>query len=489
MHRPIETIGRLVGVGVLVLALMLSLRSPTADVSRAPRALSNDAVADSTGRGAALELSRVLLDRGQRDGARGADATDSIGQSVHLTLQRIPSAALRATLAAASLAGLPLDWTDSTAARGLAVSATAAADPQGGTIARARAQNTQPLVLRDAASTLDSVADASRGLAVSGARLSARIEARQGRSRAAVDVPAQALLRRLLLFARPGWEAKFVTAALEERGWKVDGRLLIGRNAFVTTGMPSGADTTRYAAVIVLDSGVVPAEPLSRFVRQGGGVVLGGDALRDAALRTLHPASPDGERPMVPGALLTDAPRRGLDAWELRPQRNAVVLVQESHGTHADPTVVVRRIASGRVLASAYRETWRWRMEGPVDGLEAHGAWWSALVSAVAFVPQRDTRVLRNDRPDSARGIPSVARFDSAIAAGARAAQRSPYPGDAAPYADLVARLGAPVALPTVRPTPATSPTVWWRASWLWFVVAAVALVTEWTSRRVRGAA
>ncbi len=464
MRRPLETVSRTIGVGALALALALSLRAPAFVAPIAPRALSAGALADSSGIGAARELSRLLMDQGQRDGVEGDNRTGrgdgSVHLTAHMTVQHVPPEQVRATLAAATLAGVSLGWTDSSGARGLVLAANAVADPQGGTIARARADVQAPLVMRDAASTLDSVATAPRGLVVSGARLSGRIEASVGRSRAEVAVPEPALMRRVLLFARPGWEAKFVTAALEERGWNVDGRLLIARNAFVTTGVPLVADTSRYAAAIVLDSGVVTADALSRFVRQGGGLVLAGDALLGTALRALQPAALDGQRPLVLGALLTDAPRRGLDAWELRPQPNSVVLARESHGTHSDPTVVVRRVGNGRVLASAYRESWRWRMEGPADGIDAHRAWWSALVSAVAFVPMPATRDVK----------------------------RSAWPGDAAPYADLVARLGAPIALPTVRARSEISADAWWRATWLWFAVAAVALLVEWRARRVRGA-
>lgn len=448
-RRPAELVARLVGVGALVAALVLLLRVPSVSASRDVYALSSGAVNDSSAATAVGELSSLIA----------RTANDSARPSVHLALSRIPDATVRRALSAAHAAGISVGWTDSTSASGLAIAADAEVDPQGGTVIRARGTSARPLLVRDDASLLDSVANGANGLVVRGARLSGGVIATQGASRATAVVPRAATLRRILLGARPGWEAKFVAAALEERGWQVDGSLLVARRASVTLGAPVSLDTARYAAVIVLDSGVVSTDALTRFARQGGGVILSADALNAPTSSSLRPASIVGVRAAVPGALLTDSPRQGLDAFELKAAPRAVVLQQETSGAKREPSVVAWRIGAGRVLASAYRETWRWRMEGTDDGIDEHRNWWSALVSAAAFVPA-DTS----------------SEMESLFAA--------PFPGNAAPYADLVARLGAPSpTLPAKITTPGAPTRIW-----LLFLIASLALLTEWTMRRLRGA-
>jgi len=242
---------------------------------------------------------------------------------------------------------------------------------------------------------------------------------------------------------------------MEERGWNVDGSLQLSPKTSVTVGTPSALDTARFAVVIVLDSGVTSVSTLTRYLTQGGGVIIAGDALRDAALTSILPASVSAQRSAVPGALLTNAPRDGLSLWRLTPRARTVVLQYDGSGARRTPAVVVQRRGAGRVLVSGYRETWRWRMEGNDDGIDAHRAWWNALVSDVAFTPH--------------------SMRDEATSA---------WPGDAAPYADLVARWDVPAA--TTVTAPLTEQTTSRR--WILYLVAVIALLGEWGSRRLRGA-
>lgn len=447
--RPAELIARLIGVVALLAALVAMMRGPSALDARDTGTLAPGALSDSSGGTAVRELTAML--------ARSAG--DTARPKLHITLSRIPDAKVRNVLTTARAVGMDVGWSDSTAAVGLAVAASAEIDPQGGNVVRAGGNGSQPLLVRDGVGLLDSVGNASAGVVVRGVRLSGEAIAQQGTSRATTPVPRAATVRRLLLAARPGWEAKFVTAALEERGWQVDGRLVIARRASVTVGAPAALDTARYAAAIVLDSGVIGADALTRFVRQGGGVILAGEALSAPATASLRPASIVGVRAAVPGALLTAAPRQGLDAFELRPAARAIVLQHEPRGLRREPSVVAWRIGAGRVIASAYRETWRWRMEGTDEGIDEHRKWWSALVSAAAFVPT-----------------------DSASARASTVATH--FPGSAAPYADLVARLGAPSPPPASRMASPSSASM----MWILFVAASIALLTEWALRRLRGA-
>jgi hypothetical protein len=228
----------------------------------------------------------------------------------------------------------------------------------------------------------------------------------------------------------------------------------------VNIGAPAVLDTVRYGAAIVLDSGLVALSVLQRFVAQGGGIIFANDAVSASASRSLLPATAIESQPGVPGALLTAAPRLGLEAWMLRPTDDAVVLLSDARGSATRPTVIAARRGIGRVLVSAYRETWRWRLEGNDDGIEGHRAFWSGLVRSVTLAERSPIDTSRRDA--------------------------SSYPGDAAPYADVVARLGAPTATLPANSGGATLPTA--PKLWLLYVIAAAGLLGEWASRRIRGA-
>jgi len=449
MRRAIEGALRVVGIGALVFALIVSWRTQFVAPSQPRTALSGAALRDSTGDTLVRELASRIM----------SAARDSSWPILFQTFARIPGPTVRQVLAAPVGAGMSFRWRDSTGAVGLAIAASATLDPQGGTLVRAVGMPPRPLAIRDDGGVLDSVPEALDGLTVRGARMSGHALAVQGTSRAVTSVPAQAPLKRVLLFARPGWEAKFTAAALEERGWHVDGTLLIARRASVTIGAPSVLDTVRYGAAIVLDSGLVSLDALQRFMAQGGGVILANDALQGTALRALLPVTVGEVQAGVPGALLTASPRLGLDRWTLRASAGAVVLLDDLRGASHRAAVVAERRGVGRVVVSAYRETWHWRMEGTDDGIDAHRTFWSGLVSAASLAAR----------------IPSP-ETDAASA----------YPGDAAPFADLVARLGVPVVAESreaLTSQPPTAPRLW-----LLYVVAAIALLAEWTLRRVRGA-
>ena len=222
--------------------------------------------------------------------------------------------------------------------------------------------------------------------------------------------------------------------------------------ADVRQGDAAPIDTGRYAAVVALDPSVAPAAAaIARFVRSGGGLVLLPAAARVAAFAPLLPASVGDGVTAIPGALLTAEPRRGLGGValaRLRPQ--AVVL----EGDRGRPRVAGVRVALGRVVLSGYGESWRWRMEGDDAAPAAHRAWWSALVSSVAYAPV-------------------VPRGASAGAA-----------PDPAPFASLVGSLGAPQP---ATGAPAPPPARWpWDAILL--ALFALSLLGEWGSRRLRGA-
>ncbi len=394
---------------------------------------------DSTGRAMATRLLQQVV---RREAA-----------PLQLVLPAIPTIASRGAAAALRASGRDIRWTDSTAARGLAIGAARTADRDGRVMLSAAARDSSTLVLADAGGTLDSLVTRTptTSLLVRASGDGALAYTRVASSEASVALASGSAPRRILVYGRPGWESKFTIAALEEAGWTVDASLPVSPRASVTVGAPMAPDTARYAVVIVLDSALARAAALSRYVRDGGGVVVSGDALQDRALAALIPARVRATRAEVPGGLLSPAPLSGLEAFELAAHADAVVLQRDADG---DAGTVALRRGAGRVVASAYRETWRWRMEGAADGVDAHRRWWTGLVRAAGYVPSDTT---------------------------------SSTAGDPAPYADLVARLGAPVAAGAARVQRAGNPSS--RLTDVALLTLALAsLLAEWASRRLRAA-
>jgi hypothetical protein len=111
------------------------------------------------------------------------------------------------------------------------------------------------------------------------------------------------------------------------------------------------------------------------------------------------------------------------------------------------------------VLQLGYEDSWRWRLEGDDAAPAAHRRWWSAVVGSVAHAPV-------------------VARRP--VAAGALRTRLDP-----APRAALVRALGPATAGERGGPTVARGGRV---PDSLLLVVALLALLLEWSSRRLRGA-
>jgi hypothetical protein len=115
--------------------------------------------------------------------------------------------------------------------------------------------------------------------------------------------------------------------------------------------------------------------------------------------------------------------------------------------------VAARRIDAGRALELGYEETWQWRMAGGERSVREHSAWWTRLVSSVAYAP--------------------------AVAPAGK------HPGDEAPLPALVAAIGPRASALTPINSSGAAPD----AGMLLFALVALALVAEVTSRRTRGVA
>jgi hypothetical protein len=115
--------------------------------------------------------------------------------------------------------------------------------------------------------------------------------------------------------------------------------------------------------------------------------------------------------------------------------------------------IAARRIAAGRSIQLGYEDTWRWRMGGGEAAVRDHRLWWTGLVSSVAY----------------ARRVPPASVTTST---------------DEAPMSELVAAIGPST------PVSALSNLSGSRSNWMaWlFLLLALGLIGEITSRRMRGA-
>ena len=466
---------RLMAVGAILALLLLTWRPPTDPVPRPPSAsplLPSDSVA------AWAFLRAVAMGPGR--------------DTLRLRLEALPAPSVRAGLGTLARRTDAVRWEGSTQAKGFASSLQRVTRAPGAWRMQLSAPPGAPLVVADSGGVLDSLTMPSTG--VVGWQLTALngvVEVRLPTAALrldAVDPSVPPAARVVRLVANPGWEAKFLTAALEEAGWRVDGVLAIAPRASVRLGAPVPAPLSprTVAAVIVLDSAPADVPAIARYVRQGGGVVLAGEAAALPRWRALVPGQIGALEAGLAGALTSERPRLGLAAFALRPAADAVPLVADTlvsnprvSGPRGEglvrPLVVARRLGEGRVVVSALHDTWRWRMEGRDDGTAAHRTWWLDLVESVSGL-----------LPSEARPRHGEAR----------------WPGARAPYADLVARIGPPSEPPSGPPSghatasPRTgesggrgavaSTGADWRLPL--FLVALVALLVEWSSRRLRGA-
>lgn len=409
------------------------------------------AVRDRRAPAPAFAQARRADSRGLRE-ALARWSTREAPASAHVTLDAVPVPELRDWLAALEATGTRVTWGGR--ATPSAVSVEPVADPQHPTRIGVVAPNGSDVALEDALGPLDSVRLAGDGAAIVVPGGSDVVRARIGNTVAVARSRDSLLLRRVLVLGAAGWEAKFVAAALAERGWAVDARLAVAPSGDAALGVPAERiDTARYAAVVALDSTAARwAQGIARFVRAGGGLVATAAAARVPDLAPLLPSA----------APLAASDSSRFDADSAQPRRALALsalggltpdaLPLERRGAFV--AVAARRLGRGRVVQTGYVDTWRWRMAGvEPDPVAAHRAWWSSLVSTVAYAPR----------------IPLSGSSEA----------------DPAPYASLVDRLGAPSAAIENAPRSSAEPP-WVRA--MLFTIFILALLAEVASRRVRGA-
>jgi hypothetical protein len=307
---------------------------------------------------------------------------DAMVPAVHVRVDSAPGAASGAWLSALRRGGVHVTWEDALPV--LAVEAFRSRDPRGEVVVLASGTEDRA-VLSDALGAIDTL---GRSASVRLAAVEGVLSLRSGAAVARAAAPAIERVERKALFVagRAGWEAKFVIAALEEAGWRVDARLFVAPGRDVVQGRATAVDTATHAAVILLDSAAAEAvRGVDGFVRAGGGVVFAGDASRARRAMALLGWRAGRREVAALGTMAGDTTWRGLSRVPLTLVADGGALALETRGDAA--AVVVRRHYAGRVAAVGYDETWRWRMAGGANSVAEHRDWWSRIVSGVAASP------------------------------------------------------------------------------------------------------
>jgi hypothetical protein len=434
-------------------------------------------VAEGVLRAAVLASLALMLRQSLRSGAAETGATirsRGIGgdvltswsrasrppHTIAIHLATLPNSEQRAWLGALAGAGSTIKWNGDLPP--IMIDAQPLAAPTGGTKVSVASAKGSLAELTDRIGRIDTVRLVGGGASVTLGAGTDSIAARVGGSSASTLLRDSVVLRKVLVIGSAGWESKFVVAALEEEGWKVDALIRLAPGVDVTQGPPVAIDTAHYSAVVAIDSTAAPyANRIVEYARNGGGVILEPSA---AALDAMSPlrsgnasrGSSDSNADAGDAITLSTLPLGPIIS--LRP--DAVTL--EKRG--ATTAVAAVRIAAGRSLQLGYSDTWLWRMNGGDAGVADHRKWWTRLVSSVAFAPRVPRASVRTSAAETKNG---------AAAASA---------GDPAPYADMIATIGIGTSIGLMLRGESSRSTVWL------FVVFAAALVGEIASRRTRGA-
>ena len=381
-------------------------------------------------------------------------STATTPRRIHVSLDSFPAPHQRDWLAAFPGADTEAGWNGDTPAPS-AVSVEPVPDPQRPSRVWVGASPGARMHLRDDLGPVDSVTVEGSGAVFVLPRLEGRVAATvDGGVFATNDLRDSVSIRSGLVVGMAGWEAKFVVAALEERGWEVDARFAVAPSGDVEQGAARiRLDTARYSFVVAIDSVIKRyADQLPRYVReQGGGLIVVGEASSVPELAPLLPARWGiPSRPVDFRPETADDPRRSLAMGDLYNLKEGAAVLESRD---EDATVATWRAGEGRVIQIGYLDTWRWRMAGlGSDAVEGHRLWWAALASGVAYAPRSDRAV--------------------------------PEPVEPTPLASLIDRIGTPEAaeieIASILDDPRLLP--------LLFGALVGLLFLEWMSRRLRGA-
>jgi hypothetical protein len=330
------------------------------------------------------------------------------------------------------------------------------AAPSGGTQVFVSGTSGSPFVLSDEIGAIDTVRAQGTGASVALKGRGSRLVARGKGATASTTQTDSVTLRKVMVIGSAGWESKFVVAALEEEGWKVDALIRVAPSVDVTQGSATAIDTSRYSAVVALDSAASPyAARIAEFVREGGGLVLEPGA---ALLDGMSPLRAGNVGNVLPSPASRGAGESANETTlPLRPVTSSRADAIPLETRSGSISLAARRVRAGRVLQTGYDETWRWRMDGGDNGLRDHREWWTGLLSKVVYAP----------------GAPRASTVASATTSAA----------DEAPLAGLIASIGP--ARPGKSASLSATTGNWMAAL---FALLVLALLTEVASRRSRGA-
>ena len=417
------------GIVIVSLAVMLweSLRESTDSAGRSVNA-----------RGAALH------------GSLGEWSTSPNLSNIYVQLDNVPSPIDRTWLGALVAAGGRLSWSGDAPAT--MIDAQPVASPAAATSVNVAGPSGVPIVVADEVGVIDTVRAQRHGASLTIGAVTDQVTGSVGNSLASTVLSDSVLLRKVLVIGTAGWESKFVVAALEEAGWKVDAFIRVAPNVDIAQGFATAIDTAHYSAVIALDGASLPyASRIIEFARTGGGVVLSAQASRVEALSVLR--SGTSSRGTADARTELTIGQANLGVLPLSP-----ITSLRSDGTALERrsgavTTAARRVGAGRTLQVGYENTWRWRLGGDDAAVRSHREWWTGLVSSVAYAPRtaRTTTVANNDE---------------------------------APLVHLVAAIGQRTLGGIVSNQPGGG-SVW--MVWL-FALLAITLIGEMMSRRLRGA-
>jgi hypothetical protein len=420
----IEMVLRVVSIGIIAFMLWQSL-----DHGRA----------DSVVSGKSADLRTGL-----RDWTRSGIALGRIS----VQLDSVPSPRDRDWLAALEASGSGVSWNGSLPAVGLDVQPVAS--PTGGYRMLVSAPAGSTVVIADEIGPIDTLRSGNGGASVNVPSASGIVTATTGGTTARATLPDTVRIRRVLVIGDADWESKFVVAALEEDGWKVDAQTHLAPGVSVTQGSVTPIDTSRYSAVIALDqSANAYASAIVRFANMGGGVIIGAGAAGVESFSPLRAGSPGkvdagAAAASEPGAVTLQS----LSVVPVSAMKGDAVALDRRGGNIA---VAARRFGGGRVMQLGYLDTWRWRMSGGENSVADHRKWWTNAVAGVAYAPA------------VVSGVASTA--------------------DNAPVARLIESLGKPVpAADRPLASKAASVSLWWL-----FAILSLSLLAEWVSRRTRG--
>lgn len=283
--------------------------------------------------------------------------------TLHLELQSVPGPTERDWLAALRHAGTWVTWQgDSIPA--IAATVVRTIDPVPRWHAAVAAPHGNRVVLRDSVGLIDTANAVSGVVSAVLPNLVPPLGAAVHGTTAWATVRDSLTLKKLLVEGKAGWETKFAIAALQERGWTVDALTHVAPGVDVREGTPSRPDTSRYAAVIAIDSSAtLIADAVGPYVRSGGGLV------------TLH------------------------DAASIGPTGSSPIVLEK----RKDGSIAAFTSGQGKVLRVGYQDVWRTRLadeDTTQDPASTNRAWWADVIASVAYAPHIDLH--QQDRADPA---------------------------------------------------------------------------------------